>query len=338
MDVNSNEYYEKMGLSEEEINIMNDNNVDNSEEENIEENDNNNEEIIDNEEENNNNEKISNENETEEEAIDRIANKFNSYEELENSIISLKEKLNIEDDIDLEELSELGKLKYYKKLESKIGSKNKEENEEKEKLNNGETEDIKITEDIDFFKDSDMDDKDKESFNSYANEYIKNNGSISEETRKDIKEKYNVPDIIIDEYLSNLDFKVKSNLKNENDRKSYEIVNSIYKNVAPQEEMSKVLKWGENNLSDYQIELFNKELSSNDKNKALEAAKELKNLFEKNNVKKPVRKINGNTNKNVSKDKYNSNVEMLKDLGSVEYKRDPKFRAKVEKKIANSNL
>jgi hypothetical protein len=263
-----------------------------------------------------------------------IVNKFEDYDKLIESGNKLKEKFNIDDGIDFDDLTDNGKEKYYKKLEKLIGEK--QENKKEEKIEEN-------YEEQDFFKDVEMDENDKKSFNSYANEYIKNNGKISEETRNDIKEKYKIPDVIIDEYLSNLDFKIKDEITKQNNSKQYEIINSVYKNVAPQEEISKSLDWADTNLTDFQKELFNRELASNDKERVLKAAKEINDLYKKNNIKEEVKNIEtkvitGKRVNNTNSKSYNSKQEYMNDLRNPKYKSDIVFRKNVEKKLLNSNI
>lgn len=274
------------------------------------------------------------EGETEDEAIDRIANKFDSFEELENSIVSLKSKLGIEDDTNFEDLSDIGKVKYYKNLESKIGKEEEifvDESNDLNQSNSG------YYEDQDFFKDSELDVEDKDLFNKYANEFVKQK-ELSEDSRTEIKAKYNLPDEIIDEYLSNLDFKVQSEIKTQETSKQYEIVNSIYKNVAPAQEMNDILNWGVSNLSEYQIKLFNQELASGDKSKALIAAKELKSIYSTANKPKPTRVIKGKSNSTPSSVGFSNQAEYQAEIAKPEYKTSEKFRTEVRNKLQKSKF
>ena len=92
----------------------------------------------------------------------------------------------------------------------------------------------------DYFKDVEMPEKDKDNFNRYTEEYINNGKELSKETREQIKNEYNIPDVIIDQYLENLDYKVTSVQSEQATAKQTEINNKVFNEVAPAEELGEM--------------------------------------------------------------------------------------------------
>lgn len=96
-------------------------------------------------------------------------------------------------------------------------------------------------------------------------------------------------------------------------------------------------EWAKANLTPQEIEAYNKAVDSGDLNQAKLA---VAGMFQKYSASRPSEPtlFKGATSSTASGEVYESIAQMQKDMASPEYKTDPAFRAKVERKLARSNI
>ena len=107
--------------------------------------------------------------------------------------------------------------------------------------------------------------------------------------------------------------------------------------VGGEKVFTDMVEWAKVNLSQGEIDAYNKSIDSGDKNVAALA---VQGLFARFQAARPTEPnlLKGATSGTASADAYESIAQLQKDMKSEEYKNDPAFRAKVERKLANSNI
>lgn len=151
------------------------------------------------------------------------------------------------------------------------------------------------------------------------------NGALSDESREDIKSRFNVDDSAIDAYIEGQ--------KALAEKFEAQVANAF----GGQEMQDEVLQWAGQNLSDEQLETYNKQFSSGDANTVLFAADALRNQYERENGRVPNERLEGNTNNaGPNSDSYESWAQVQADMAKPEYKNDPAFRNRVRDKMGRS--
>jgi hypothetical protein len=95
--------------------------------------------------------------------------------------------------------------------------------------------------------------------------------------------------------------------------------------------------WAKANLSPAEIQAYNNAIDSGDPNQAKLAVGGIYARFATVRPTEPSL-FNGNTASGLSSDSYESIAQMQKDMAHPDYSKDPAFRAKVERKLARSNI
>lgn len=106
--------------------------------------------------------------------------------------------------------------------------------------------------------------------------------------------------------------------------------NEIYSLVGGESSYQELQEWGVNNLSEDEQAAFNEALFSNNMNLAKLAVEGLKARYEAANGKSPDRVIEGGGSANTSNKPYSSVTEYINETQTLEYKRNPEYRAEVE--------
>lgn len=107
--------------------------------------------------------------------------------------------------------------------------------------------------------------------------------------------------------------------------------------VGGEEAYGEMVQWAADNLSDAEIEAYNRVLEGGDMNAVKMAVENLHSKYTANVGVEPARQLNGkggDGNGSV----YESVADLMKDMGNPEYERNPAFRAKVEQKLARSSI
>lgn len=103
-----------------------------------------------------------------------------------------------------------------------------------------------------------------------------------------------------------------------------------------EEQFQKMATWASTNLPADKITELNKAFDSADVNTAVMAVETLKTAYEEANGVTP--KLVSGSKVGSSADVYESWAQVTADMGKPEYASDPAFRAKVEAKLARSNI
>ena len=142
------------------------------------------------------------------------------------------------------------------------------------------------------------------------------NGELSEEDMKLIEENG------LGEYLADL-AEVRQMRIERNDQEIISVVGS-------KESYRELQEWGTNNLSVEEQQAFNEALFSGNMNLAKLAVQGLKAQYEAANGKTPERVIEGGGSVNTDNRPYSSVTEYINETQTIEYKRNPEYRAKIE--------
>jgi hypothetical protein len=149
-------------------------------------------------------------------------------------------------------------------------------------------------------------------------------GQLSQESYNKL-EKAGYPRNIVDQYI-------------DGQRARAALYESEIKNVAGGDQtFSEMVEWAKANLSPAEINAYNAAIDSGDTAKAKLAVAGVHTRFSASRPSEP-NLFKGATSATPSNESYESLAQMQKDMASPEYKSDPAFRAKVERKLANSSI
>lgn len=228
-----------------------------------------------------------------------LAGKYKNEEELTKGILEvLKKQHGIED---LEGL--------YKTLESAMNKPPKEEPKPT------------LEEEV---KEPTEDSKGTLDFSIYAEEYFEK-GELSETSYKAL-ESYGVPREIADMFIEG------------QKALAYQAQQEFYRITGGQENYEAMTKWAQLNLSQAEIEAFNKALNT-DMAVAKMATEALYGRYIASKGNAPKTLISGSANgPSIDGAVYESLEQLKADMGDPRYAKDPAFRKKVQDKLARSNI
>lgn len=113
--------------------------------------------------------------------------------------------------------------------------------------------------------------------------------------------------------------------------------NQLLEPVGGEEAYGEMISWAADNLSDAEIAAYNKVLESGDMDSVRMAVENLNTKYTANVGREPARQLNGKGGDGAGS-VYESVADLMKDMSSPEYDRNPAFRAKVEQKLARSSI
>lgn len=149
-------------------------------------------------------------------------------------------------------------------------------------------------------------------------------GELSEESYKAL-EGAGIPKDVVDQYISGLE------------AQSETLRQELLAPAGGEEGYNKMLEWAGENLNDAEIDAYNKALESGDKDIIKMAVEGLNTKFKANATMEPSDALDGKPGANTA-NAYESTADLLKDMNNPEYATNPAFRAKVEAKLARSNI
>lgn len=111
----------------------------------------------------------------------------------------------------------------------------------------------------------------------------------------------------------------------------------IKQTIGGEQSFNEMVEWASVNLTPGELQAYNKAVDSGDKNLAILAVQGIHSKFTAARPAEPSL-YKGATSSAQSSEAYESIAQMQKDMANPEYKNDPAFRAKVERKLSRSNI
>ena len=158
-------------------------------------------------------------------------------------------------------------------------------------------------------------------FDAMQSEFAEN-GNLSEETYKNLQDK-GIPKEMVDAYVKGQE-SLAANYENE-----------MYSFAGGKDSYTEMSEWASENLSEAEIDAFNESIQSGNQSQARLAIDGLMSRYRDNGGAEPTL-VGGKASASV--DRYDSWAQVTKDMATAEYKKDPAFRASVEKKLERSTL
>ena len=159
-------------------------------------------------------------------------------------------------------------------------------------------------------------------FDSLSSEYWENDG-LTEQSYGDL-EKAGIPRQMVDSFIEGQQSLLAST------------TNEVYSSVGGQENYNSMLDWASDNLSDGQIDAYNKAVNSGDMEETKFAVQGLNSMYEAQQGAEPARNLAGQSRPSV--DAYSSLAQMKADMADPRYSSDPAFRDQVAGKLSRSNI
>ena len=113
--------------------------------------------------------------------------------------------------------------------------------------------------------------------------------------------------------------------------------NTVKSEAGGDEKYSEMVQWAKANMSQSEIDAFNKAVDSGNKDQAKLAVLGLKASFEKSNGREP-NLLSGGTRGAAEGDVFESTAQLTKAMSDPRYREDPAYRAKVQAKLGRSTL
>jgi len=147
-------------------------------------------------------------------------------------------------------------------------------------------------------------------------------GELSEATYKGLEAK-GIPKEMVDSYVEG------------QQAKATEMTNEIYSFAGGEEAYKEMAQWAADSLPESEIDVFNAAITSGNSAQARLAIDGMVSRYRDNGGAEPTL-VGGKASASV--DTYSSWAQVTKDMSTAEYKKDPAFRATVEKKLGRSKL
>lgn len=202
--------------------------------------------------------------------------------------------------------------KAYNELQQKLGGKTPEETPKEE---------VPAGDDLNKQVDQELQSKGLD-LQTFSEEFSQS-GSLSPESY-DALEKAGYPRNYVDQFIEGQ--KARASL--------YE--SEVKSVVGGDERFAEMADWARSNLSVEEINAYNRAMDSGDINQAKLAAAGINQKFSASRPSEPT--LFKGSNSAPSSDVYESIAQMQKDMANPDYKSDPAFRARVERKLARSNI
>ncbi len=204
-------------------------------------------------------------------------------------------------------------VKSYNELEQKLGEPSEEENTQEEQEQQSAEEAVEQVQEF----------IGVEEFDRYEDEYLSNNGQLSEDSYKELQEKYNFSPDLIDAFIQGQEaIRDKS-------------VSQVTEVVGGQENYNQILEWATDNLSEAEIDSYNDIVKEGNTAKIQMALQGVYSKYASENGVSPNLVQGGGKPRTAG---YESKEQMVADMRKPEYKTDPAFREEVERRLANSSF
>lgn len=214
--------------------------------------------------------------------------------------------------------------KAYKNLESKLGSQG-QQNQQSQQTQQNTDQQAQAAKDAAAATGADVS---KLDFNAFTKEY-NDTGALSEATIKTITDA-GIPRDMVDQYIAGATAQ-----KTLNAQTVKELQADIFKSVGGEEKYMDMINWAaQGNISKEEAEAFNSSLTN-----PAQAKLAVQGLFARYAAEnKDLNLILGEDAGAGSGDVYESRAQMIEDMNSDKYKKDPAERRRVMNKLARSNV
>ncbi|MCW2286638.1 DNA/RNA endonuclease YhcR with UshA esterase domain [Rhodoblastus acidophilus] len=138
-------------------------------------------------------------------------------------------------------------------------------------------------------------------------------------------EKANIPRSLVDQFIEGQKAVVEAQRQ------------TVFSTVGGEAKYNDMLTWAAQNYTKAEVEAFNKAVNGPDMNATLLAVKGLQARYTANYGVEPSNVVEGKTPRG-DNTRYESIAQLQKDMGDPRYQKDPAFRAKVEAKLARSDI
>lgn len=160
-------------------------------------------------------------------------------------------------------------------------------------------------------------------FNELSNKFWENDGI--DDSDYEALEKAGIPRHLVDDYIAGAKAQIEL--------AQYQAFNE----VGGQQAYSDMIQWASKNLTEAEIALYDQSVNSPNSEVRMGAIKGLKARYRDSVGFEPTNTFEGST-RGTSEGVYESMAQVMADMRKPEYNKDPAFRAKVERKLARSNI
>jgi len=163
---------------------------------------------------------------------------------------------------------------------------------------------------------------------SLSQEVISNEGKLTDATMQKLVDmgfaQADVEQYVTDQYQAGETIREQS-------------LTNLYDSVGGEAKYNTMIEWAGANLSPEDITKFNTDVAASDMATVKAAMKGLSNQFTLANGRPPARRIQGgNGQTTIAVDAYRSKAQVITDMGSTQYAKDPAFREQVMQKLSRS--
>tara|TARA_Y100000310_G_scaffold74108_1_gene70240 strand:- start:73 stop:810 length:738 start_codon:yes stop_codon:yes gene_type:complete len=196
--------------------------------------------------------------------------------------------------------------KSYHELESKLGASSSEEEETPATEGEANQEAVENIIGVDAFE-------------KYSTEYMDNEGKLSEESYKELQEKYNFSPELVESFIKGQEALTSIDL------------DDVYGSIGGEEQYKGLMEWAGENLPENEVEAYNHTVHNADIGTIKLTLQGLHARYTNAGGSAPSL-VTGTGRGSVGG--YESKAQMIADMAKPEYKTDAAFRDKVERKLA----
>ena len=201
--------------------------------------------------------------------------------------------------------------KSYQELESKLGGSSEEESTSTEET---------TTESAESNQEAVENVIGVDAFDKYSTEYADNEGKLTDDSYKELQEKYNFSRELVDSFIKGQEALTSIDL------------DDVYSTVGGEQQYKGLMGWAAENLPEAEVEAYNNTVQNADISTIKMTLQGLNARYQQTGSSPNL--ITG-TGK-VSAGGYESKAQMISDMSKPEYKTDGAFRDMVERKLANT--
>jgi len=159
-------------------------------------------------------------------------------------------------------------------------------------------------------------------FNALSSEYWDNEG-LTDQSYESLQQA-GIPREIVDSFIEGQQSLLQTTTA------------EVYSSVGGQENYSSMVEWASDNLTDGQVDAFNRAVNSGDMEETKFAVQGLRSMYEAQQGVEPARNLAGQSRPSVMS--YSSLAQMKADMADPRYSADPAFRDQVAQKLSRSNI